>query len=285
MSDTANSGPLTATLDSTAGGTAAIIETAQEAAEPKKLDLDEASLYSVLVPAGARHELVDTEKYLPAPLRARGTYRPATVEAFIDYAKRHADEEQTTIWVHPTAGKVRAVLDDNAPDGPARREHTAALDLLIAPEWTHWLSKDGRLGSQEEFAEHLEDGIAQIVEPAAADMLEIAQSFHASQSASIRSATRLQSGQVSVVYDEEIKASAGQSGQMEIPTEFELAIPPFVGEEPYAVTARLRYRLNSGQLRIGYRLEQPDAVVRDALSKIAEKLEGEFEHVYMGEPA
>lgn len=66
---------------------------------------------------------------------------------------------------------------------------------------------------------------------------------------------------------------------------FVLSLSPFVGEDPYRVEARLRHRINSGDLRIGYRLDRPDDVKRDALEQIAKRIRDEFANVYIGEPA
>lgn len=285
MTETNNIEATAGTLLRAPGGDAAtIVETARAAAEPRKVERGE--LY-VVVDAEGAHKVIDLSDHeQETPFRIVGTYRPATVDALIAYVKEHDSKVgRTTVWVHPTEGKVRVLLDDNGPATPQWRGHRADLDLLVAPEWAHWTRRDGILGSQEEFAEHIEDGVQQLVEPAAAEMLEIAQSFHAAQAATIRHARRLDSGQVNVVYTEDIQASAGEDGQLTVPQEFRLAIPPFVGEDPYEVTARLRFRLNAGNLKIGYRLDQPEAVVRDALEKIHERLDNEFEHVYMGTPA
>jgi uncharacterized protein YfdQ (DUF2303 family) len=156
------------------------------------------------------------------------------------------------------------------------------LQLEHTDEWKHWTSLDKQLVGQTDFAEHIEQGLKEIVEPPAADMLELAQTFHAAQSASFRSATRLHNGITQVQYDEEVDASAGRSKQLEIPQEFTLAIAPFVGEEPYRVTARLRYRLSSGNLKLGYQLVRPADVVRDCLSSIADRLTEEFGDVFSG---
>lgn len=257
---------------------------AQEAADPNELDA--AKTYSVIVPDGGQVHLLDLEERLPAPLRTRGTYRPATVDALISHVDRHFDKDHTTVWVHPTSGRVIAVFNDVAATGETGwGDHRSQLDLQHTPEWLFWKAWDGELLTQIAFAEHVEDGVKEIVEPPAADMLELAQSFHAESSASFRSATRLQDGTVQVQYDEKLDAQAGRSGQMTIPTEFTLAIAPFLGEDPYRVTARLRYRLAAGQLKLGYRLERPGDVVRDALSQIADRLTDKFEHVFVGEPA
>ena len=253
------------------------------------IPLEDDATYSVVVPKGATHELVRAPAPHPdfaaAPARARGTYRPATVDALIDVVARHHDPESTTVWVHPDNGQIVAVFNDVHSGGPGWRDHRAELVLAQTVEWKHWLGKDNRLMGQIEFAEHIEDGLAEIVEPAAADMLELAQTFQAHQTASFRSAHRLQSGQVQMRYDEEIDAKAGQSGQMEIPSSFRLAVAPFLGEQPYRVEARLRFRLQAGKLSLGYKLDRPERVIRDALDKLAERLAEKFPATFIGEPA
>jgi DNA modification methylase len=56
------------------GDTQAIIEVAQAAAEPNELDIE--ATYGVIVPEGARFELVDLESQQLRPTRPRGVYRP-----------------------------------------------------------------------------------------------------------------------------------------------------------------------------------------------------------------
>lgn len=116
-------------------------------------------------------------------------------------------------------------------------------------------------------------------------VLEIAQSFHAHTTAQFRSAQRLSSGETKLVYDEEVRASAGKTGELEVPRVLELGISPFVGEAAVRINAQLRYRVASGTLRIGYKLERPEQVVRDAVETMAAKLRSEFAHVYSGTPA
>lgn len=138
--------------------------------------------------------------------------------------------------------------------------------------------------TQVEFAEHIEAGLEEIIEPEAASMLELAQNFHATTDATFRSSTRLQSGEQRLQYDEEVKASAGASGDMTVPTAFLLGLAPFVGEDPYKLAARLRFRVNGGRLTLGYVLDRPDRVRRDAIEQIAERLGVRFPNSYVGTP-
>lgn len=263
---------------------AKVAELAARATQPQ--EADPTKTYSAVVADGHRIESFDLEEYMPSPFRMEGTYRPATVDSLISHVERHFDPDHTTIWVHPTSGQIIAIFNDASAKGDTGwRDHRSRLDMQHTPEWLYWLRRDGQLLTQLDFAEHIENGVKEIVEPPAADMLELAQSFHATQAGSFRSAHRLQDGTVQVQYDETVDAVAGRSQEIPIPQTFTLAIAPFLGEEPYKVTARLRYRLNSGKLTLGYRLERPADVVRDALDHVAAKLTEKFTHVFLGEPA
>lgn len=264
------------------GDTQAFIDAVRQTNTPQVLNPDQPQV--LIVPAGAAAYEPDLSAWREAPTRRTGTYRPATVGAFTAVATLYANDE-TTVWVHPTSGRVVAVFDDNAGEQPGWGQHRAELQLKTTPEWDYWLAQDGKLLGQEAFAEHIEGGLEEIVTPDAADVLEIAQSFHASHEATFRSQKRLVSGEVQFLYDEEIKATAGTAGQLTVPTTILLAIAPFIAEDRAKITARLRFRLSGGKLTLGYLLDRPDAVVRDALESVAERLAAEFLRTFVGEPA
>lgn len=260
-----------------------IVDTALAAATPNELDADK--LYAAIVPVGSRVELLDLDKYRSAPTRKAGTYRPATLDSFVSYVKTNLTDA-TTIWLHPTSGKIVAVLDDHHAEGPDWRQHKVELKLEHTPEWTYWVSQDGHMMGQEAFAEHIEGGLEEIKEPAAADVLEMAQSFHATVGSTFRSSTRLASGEQQFQYEEEVRATAGAKGDLTVPTMILLGISPFVGEDPYSLAARFRFRLSQGKLTLGYKLDRPESVIRDCIDKIEETLTKEFAEkcqVYVGD--
>ncbi len=106
--------------------------------------------------------------------------------------------------------------------------------------------------SQEDFALHIEAGLQEIEQPDAADLLEIAQSFHATTGAAFRSAIRLASGEQQFTYEENIEAKAGRSGQLAVPTTFILLVAPFVGEQERQVVAKppLPHQLRQAAARL-----------------------------------
>lgn len=301
----AKTAEFTAQLGRVTGPDAAVREIAglaKEVGDWHSIDLD-APQYAV-IPEDAKLELLDGAKFRPdyqdEPQRPTGVATPGTVQAFIDYVKRFSSD-QLTIWVPVTEGKISAVFNDNDKETPGWGDFRAELTLTKTPEWTHWAGASGSYMPQEDFADHIEDGMAEIIDPPAADLLEMAQSIHATNNVNFKSQKRLASGEVQFEYTEDLDATAGKDGDLKIPSEFELAIAPFIGEDKYKVKARLRYRLNNGNLSIGYKLIRPDAVLRDAYQRIADQFMGIerdengdpksedpdpiFERVHFGSPA
>lgn len=237
-----------------------------------------------LVAGDAR--IVDLEPHALSPWRPKGTAYPKSVEAFTAYVRRHLIPS-TTVWVEPLEGKVIAVLNDHGAAQTAEwGDLRAELILPVTPEWAHWTSRDRMFGSQRDFAEHIEDGIDEVRDPAGATLLEIAQTMQATVSAEFRSAARLHDGTIAVQWTEHVDARAGTAGDLVIPQEITLGIAPFYGEQPYEVGARIRYRISGGDLSIGYVLDRPDVVVRDCLTGIKDRLLEAFpEQVFIGTPA
>lgn len=283
---------------------AAVIDVAKDSVYIQREDVDiaDAADRLLLTLGDQRVQIHDLEKHLPTPRRATGTAFLSTVQSFADYVNRHALEHATTVWVPPLIPangepKIHAVINDHVDrpfadqqdpggDGAQWGDWRAELALKVTEGWRHWLDRDGQFMGQAEFAEHVEDGMRQIVSPSGAELFEIAQTLQANQTVSVRSNVRLTDGRVQFEYVEDGEATAGQDGRLSIPETFQLAIVPFIGEEPIAITARLRYRTNGGKIRLGYKLDQPEEEARQALERIAIALR-DVHHlpaVYIGTP-
>jgi uncharacterized protein YfdQ (DUF2303 family) len=211
------------------------------------------------------------------PHRPQGTIAVHDASSFAAaVTHRRSPETEAVVYVDETAMALVAVLNDDDGPGnlPGWRDYRVALALRRTPEWDAW--KDGQgLGTQQDFAERIEDGLPEITDPAGAVMLEVAQSFSASVDVKFRSGSRLSSGETQFTYEEEITATAGGTkvGAISVPDVFRLSVQPFIGSDDYAVAARLRYRLRAGDLQIGYYLVRPDTVERDAFTDITGAVE------------
>jgi uncharacterized protein YfdQ (DUF2303 family) len=240
---------------------------------------------------GVQERLLDVDDYGAQPRWKTGTVKPLTVPSLIGYVRKHM-EDGTEVWVVPDQGRFEAVIDDHQPGAEGASadlagwgDHRAICQLQQTRDWKHWLSLDGRLSNQLAFAEHLEAGLHNIVEPAAADLLEVAQTLHGSRNVAWKSGARLSDGQVQLRYEEELQGRAGAAGQLEIPQTFTLALAPFEGTEAVRLAASLRWRLNDGQVQLGYRLQRPDVVLREAVDTLIDQVESSLEiNVLLGTP-
>lgn len=214
--------------------------------------------------SGALHELIGAVEAFgkaPNPNRKRGRFTVTDPESLVAYAKRHWTPE-TQLWGDHNAGRLAAIFDDHEAgdtSGAGWGAHRVELHLARSVEWQTWTQRSGRQMTQVDFAELVEERAQDIVEPTGAEMLEIAQSLHATKSAAFRSDTRLSNGD----------ARAGQRGDLVVPTRFALALRVWEGTQPYRVEARFRYRLTDGRLSIAFILDRLDDVVREAFGELA----------------
>jgi len=223
----------------------------------------------VLMPNGAGGtEVIDLQDYAPGP-RPSSTRRAMQVfdaASFVTYLNGYGDPSCALVLVDPTRHTLHATLDATegrgSLHGPGWQHHTLRLQARPTPEWTAWKRSDGKWLTLEEFALHVENQLRDFVDPDGADWLELAQSFQATTNAAFQQGQRLATGETSFQWTEETTAKAGRAGELTIPEAFSLGLTAFEGGQPYKVPARFRYKLRSGQLSVGYRLDRPDLVER-----------------------
>jgi uncharacterized protein YfdQ (DUF2303 family) len=256
-------------LNATPGEAQVIVDTALLAAEPAQLEIGK--VYAFRTPAGVQQVDLTGEEYKDQPSRKRGTTTVRDAESFLAYWTKHHDTD-SEVYADSERLTVTAVLNANTADAARWGDHRLHLALRPTTTWQQWTNQDGQLMDQEAFAEFLEDHLPELLEPAAADMLEIAQSFQAASKVDFQSASRLSSGQRQFQYVETTTTKAGQKGQLTVPETFVIGLVPFEGSEGYKLTARLRYRISDRGLRLGYKLDRPDDVRKTAFTDVVKAI-------------
>ena len=219
------------------------------------------------------------------PLRTRGTFHFHQLNGFIDYLNNHYHaDDRAEIWANCGKSTITAVLDghmrifpnessEGLEQAPGWGAHRAILEFKLTSAWQEWTAFAAKPHPQDEFANFLEDHLADVVEPDAADLLEIASSLSVTSGVQFKQATRLATGEVSFQYTEEHTATGGRQNQLKIPTAVTLALTPFEGGAAFRVPARFRYSLRDQKLSLRLILDRPDQILRtsmdDACSKIA----------------
>jgi uncharacterized protein YfdQ (DUF2303 family) len=242
------------------------------------------------------------DEYLEAPERRKGTAHHTELASFIEHVKRFADTD-SAIFAHisPEPGESPAlvcVLDYHraGPEGKPRfGEHRSVYHFPVSEEWVAWLAHNGKPMGQDGFARFIEDRLQDIANPkepgrtgtafaellacefaSPTRLLELSKGLSVHVSSKVVGQVKLSSGEMQVMFSEEHSAD-GKGEPVKVPNAFLIGIPVFRGGELYKVPARLRYRVQSGQVTWTYDLYRPTACFDDAVNIACDKAEEETE--------
>lgn len=144
---------------------------------------------------------------------------------------------------------------------------------------------DGKVKSQSEFAEFLEDRIGDVVLPERDDavanriaeqlsariggptgVMALARGLEVNVNSKVVNAVTLASGEVNVRFETTHTDSAG--APISVPNLFFISIPVFFNGPRYLIAVRLRYRQKDGTLLWFYQLHRPDLSIDHAFREI-----------------
>lgn len=219
----------------------------------------------LVLPVGC--EALDLERLLDAPRRIRTTVEFTEFVSFLAYVNRFKDDD-SLVFYDATSGNFDARLDWHSPEeGPSWVTHEARFKATKTPEWQAWIGSNNSAKSQADFAQFIEDNIAEVLDPAGPIMLEIASTFEAKATVAFSQAIRLQDGQVQLQYVEDNQAQS--KGAVVLPEFFTIGVAPFFGGPAYRIRARLRHRIKEQRLSMYYRLDRPHLSLLDAVKDMA----------------
>jgi len=259
--------------DDTRSSVEAVITAAREGMAP--VELKPGKVYALMTSDGP--ELTDTDSWTDRPRHTARCPIFGDAGSLVTYLNQRG-------WPHELADavgceelfadlndlSVTAVLDGAEGWGRDR----AALRLKASPEWRAWSEASGRMVRQGDLADFIEDQLSTVAVPDGATLLEIVQSLTGTRKASWTSADWLANGQRALSWVEETEAKAGRKGRLVIPETFTLALRPFMGSATWQVIARLRYQIREGELRIGFKLQEPERVVEAAFGEVVNQIAG-----------
>jgi len=133
---------------------------------------------------------------------------------------------------------------------------------------------------QGDFAAFLEDHIADLSSPedaeredhertfgvkvaTPAELIQLSRGLQVFSGVQVKNAVTLQSGEASIVFEEEHRDAA--CNRLQVPGLFILSIAPFFMGELTRIPVRLRYRLAGGRLTWSFQIYRPDIAVTDRL--------------------
>lgn len=196
-----------------------------------------------------------------------GTVVLRDAKSFCSYFQAFADD-RARVFAEPANQTFLAVIDYHGAGErvPEFCSHRASFAMVKDERWAVWAGNSEKIMKQGDFAEFLEDNAADILDPNAAAMLEIARDLKATSSGNFESKVVPKNGTVQMKYTETVDGKVG-SGDIEIPEFFKISIPIFYNEEKIVISARLRYRITAGNLTFFYKLYRQSELLNDAFNK------------------
>ncbi|MBO0142295.1 DUF2303 family protein [Agrobacterium sp. Ap1] len=244
------------------------------------------------------------DEWRQKPDRKVGTAIVNTLESFIDLVDRHKTEHSAIFadidWKKPS---LTGVIDyhDIASDGPANNgKHRVHYPFPLSEEWQTWVKFNGEPMGQSEFAEFIEDRIAELATPHEAEEIDWKEKlggrvahpneiFTLSRGLKVNAETRvvnqvtLASGEAQITFEEEHKDQNGQ--KLNVPSLFIIRLPPFFRGEAVRIPVRLRYRVKAGALVWFYQLYRPDQYITEEVERSLLRAEAATElPTFQGKP-
>lgn len=210
--------------------------------------------------------------------------------SFVDYVNEFKTL-RSRIFAEPgflaQSNKARfvAIIDYHRSGGdegePDRCAHLALYEPRYSEQWERWQAVCGSgFLKQAQFAELIEECRRDIVQPDAANLLDIVRTFKASKRTEFDSYEMDASGNVKLHYSDTVEKHGATAA---MPERMTLGIPVYYGETPYSVGLFVRFRIVQGAVLFDLKLDRPDIIEDDAFKGMMEVVRSECElPVHMG---
>lgn len=217
----------------------------------------------------SRVEKIDLENGADYPLRARGNTSVFDAESFNAIIAINTDGH-IIVYVdrNPLKPAVIGVLNSNGIDGLGWGDHRVSIAFRHTPQWQKWMGIDGKMLSQSEFANFIEDNLLDVVDPPAADMLEISQFLEVTRTTNFKSVTRPKTGLIQFRNE----STDGIVGDMQVPDTITLMLAPLFGIPAQAVSARFRYRIEGDKLKLGVKLQRIEELMEQIMANVVDAI-------------
>jgi uncharacterized protein YfdQ (DUF2303 family) len=230
----------------------------------------------------------EAEHRQPHPIHTEGSSVHYSLASLMAYAKAHREDDEaasSSMYVSPGTGVLMFVADDHTRHEEARnlpnwRKHRATYRMRYTEEAEAWIEASGKRMTQTEFAEFLEDRLVDVDSSSQAALATVARHFHATTNAQLKSAKRLDNGEVQFAYNETVNVQEG----ITVPTEFRVNLRLFEQVDVlYGLRARFKYRANQG-LTLWFEFANLERSINDAFEDVvskAKELWGQDEGFYL----
>lgn len=233
-----------------------------------------AAKHYTIVPDGYRVEEIkfSDKDVLSRPNRNVGEVSVATVDSFIRFVERENISGTTVIFSSLDNSSFSAVFNysKNGEEG-GWGDRKVNFKLTPNTNWKRWAEANGRKMSQLAFCDFIEANLGDIVEPAAADIIEMTKQLKIHRKAEFSSIVDPATGFTNLAFSEVISGET-RKGDMACVGKIKLALSPFRGVSvpTYSIDANLRFTIeDDNSLRIFFAMINHDITKEHEHNRIA----------------
>lgn len=212
------------------------------------------------------------------PARASGSRTVADLDSFLAELKRRPlPADSGTLWGCAQSGTITAIYNDHGDseddDSAGHRDDSLTMVLKKDDDWKAWHELSGKLFSQEDFGDKIEELLHTITRPDQADLMEVIDSVRSSSSGEFESRISRADGAQRLTYNVEHQTTAGRTRELEVPQTISMDLRPWDGHvETYPVDAWFRLRIVQGKLTLGVKLKPTRQLLRTAWLDVTDKV-------------
>lgn len=219
------------------------------------------------------------------PLYRKENLNTHCLSSFIDHIKRYVSDDTILLAQQPAVNgnqasfKMLAIIDGHPKgtdlENTGAEQHKVKYIAALHQRAERWLDNERKSMKQSDFAAFIEDNMSDLcvledfVPPfgkavaSPADLLTLSRGLDVRVNQTVRSATRLSSGEVSLVFTTENTRQDGS--ELIVPEWFGLRLPIFVGTQPIIIPVRLRYAVREGVISFSFLFHNFEAVLEQII--------------------
>lgn len=218
----------------------------------------------ILIPKDC--DLKSMEYLMPTPARIKAHPEFADETGFAEYIAEFK-EDGSRIFVDEDARRFSVVFDCHHKGKPAWGDHSASMVLALSHEWRRFCQLDGKVMSNVDFAEFIEDHIAYISgnDMSGSDLLTLAQNFKVEFKGELNTESTLHSGlRKLVIRDDHVVSGKCGDKELSFPERLKLNLRVFHGGAAYPIEVYVRYRASKEGVKFWIKIPDIQGIQEEA---------------------
>ena len=225
------------------------------------------------------------EEYRDKPLQISTDREFCDLRGFVDYVN---DFKTDTTACFTGAKEIRTIFDYHGKDNPRWGKHQAVFAIQISRRWKIWEQAHNQWMSQKQFADFLDSGLNEIIDPSQAVILTLVQNFRATTSYEYDSENS--AGREELRYRKIVQGGSSKSETITLPDYVTLALQPFENIEvlndrlpeelqipAYELKAKINWQVNTDGAGLMFKVQILN--VENVVNKTLEIIKNAVNHL------